>query len=57
MLLYDGTTLIGTLTLVNGVATLTTSSLAVGTHSIKAVYQGDTTHQGSTSSIISQVIK
>jgi hypothetical protein len=57
VLLYDGTTLIGTLTLVNGVATLTTSTLAVDTHGIKAVYQGDTTHQGSTSSIINQVIK
>ena len=57
VLVYGGTTVIGTLTLVNGVATLTTSTLAVGTHSIKAVYQGDTTHYGSTSSTISQVIK
>jgi hypothetical protein len=34
----DGSTIIGTGALVNNVATLTTSALAVGTHSITAVY-------------------
>ena len=38
---YDGETLIGTLNLADGSAVLTTDELTLGTHSIKAVYQGD----------------
>ena len=38
---YDGTTLLGSGTLVLGVATYVTSSLAVGPHSITAAYGGD----------------
>jgi YD repeat-containing protein len=41
---YNGTTLIGTATIVNGLAMLTTSSLPVGSMSIRAEYAGDTTH-------------
>jgi Bacterial Ig-like domain (group 3) len=56
----DGTTALGTGTLstVGGfqVATFTTSTLAVGTHSITAVYGGDANNTGSTSAILSQVI-
>jgi subtilase family serine protease len=56
----DGTTALGTRTLstVGGfqVATFTTSTLTVGTHSITAVYGGDTHNAGSTSAILSQVI-
>jgi hypothetical protein len=56
----DGTTALGTGTLstVAGsqVATFATSALAGGTHSITAVYGGDTHNAGSTSAILSQVI-
>ncbi|MEG9438125.1 Ig-like domain repeat protein [Edaphobacter sp. HDX4] len=38
---YDGTTLLGTANLSSGAASYTTSSLAVGVHSITAVYSGD----------------
>ena len=38
---YDGDTVLGTgLTLLNGIATLSTSTLTSGTHSIRAVYSG-----------------
>jgi uncharacterized delta-60 repeat protein len=57
---YDGTTLLGTVTivLVNGVptATFTTSTLSSGTHSITAVYGGDSNDQGSTSGVLSQQV-
>ena len=52
----DGTTTLGTGTLSGGVATYTTTSLAVGTHSITAVYGGATGYNGSTSSAVSQVV-
>lgn len=45
----DGSTALGTGTLSNGQATFTTSSLAVGSHAITAVYGGDSNFQGSTS--------
>ena len=53
---YNGTTLLGTGTLASGVASYTTSSLASGTHSITAVYSGDTQFLSATSSALSQVI-
>jgi hypothetical protein len=53
---YDGTTSLGTGTLSSGIATLSNSTLAVGTHSITAVYAGDSTYSGSTSSAVSIVI-
>jgi hypothetical protein len=37
-------------TLSNGTATFSTSSLAVGTHSIRAVYSGDSDYNSSQSS-------
>jgi hypothetical protein len=54
----DNGTTIGTGTLNgSGVATLTISSLSVGTHSnITAVYGGDSAHQTSTSSALSQTV-
>ncbi len=53
----DGTTSIGSGTL-NGsqVATLTISTLTAGSHSITAVYGGDTNNAGSTSVILTQNI-
>ena len=44
----DGTVVLGTQTLQNGVATFTTASLLPGTHMLTAAYQGDTTYASST---------
>lgn len=52
----DGATAIGSATLSGGVATLTTSSLAAGFHSITAVYGGDATYTGSTNTPLSQTV-
>ena len=53
----DGTTQIGSASLNgNGVATFSTSTLAVGTHSVTAVYGGDTNFNGSTSTAASVVV-
>ncbi len=52
----DGTTTLGTITVVKGQASLSTSSLAVGSHSITAVYSGDGTFAGSTSQPITQTV-
>ncbi len=52
----EGTTTLGSGTLVGGTATFVTSALAAGTHPITATYNGDTTFAGSTSSTVSQVV-
>jgi hypothetical protein len=55
----DGSTILGTATLNgSGIATFSTSSLSVGSHSITAVYGGDTDFKfaPSTSSILSQTV-
>ncbi|MCX6738761.1 MAG: YDG domain-containing protein [Candidatus Parcubacteria bacterium] len=54
----DGVTTIGTGTLSAGVATYATSTLSVSgsPHSITAVYGGDTTFSGSTSSAVAQTM-
>ena len=53
----DGSTTLGTGTLNGfGVATYTTSSLAVGQHSITAVYGGDANNAGSTSAVLTQTV-
>ncbi len=53
----DGGSAIGTSPLdASGVATLSISSLAVGTHAITALYSGDSSHDGSTSSSLSQTV-
>ena len=55
---YDSGTALGPAESVSGdVATLTTSGLALGSHSITAIYSGDTNFQGSTTvGIFSQVV-
>jgi sugar lactone lactonase YvrE len=52
----NGTTLLGSGTLSSGVATLTTSSLAVGSDPITAVYSGDTNFTGTSSGVFTQVV-
>jgi hypothetical protein len=52
----DGGTLLGTGTLSSGQAGFTTSALSVGTHSITAVYSGDTNFNPSTGPVLSQVV-
>jgi hypothetical protein len=55
---YDGTTNIGNSNLnSSGVATLTTSTLSVGTHSVTATYNGDTNFLPSTSPVLCQVVQ
>jgi hypothetical protein len=50
---YNGTTLLGTGTLnTSGVATYSTATLAVGSYSLTAAYQGDTNNNPSTSSVL-----
>jgi hypothetical protein len=45
---------LGPVTLMSGIASVSVSSLSVGTHLIVAVYNGDSTYEGSTSSAVSQ---
>jgi hypothetical protein len=52
----DATTVLGQGTLSGGVATLTTSSLAVGSHAITAVYSGSTNFVASTSGTLTQAV-
>jgi hypothetical protein len=49
---YAGTTLLGSATLVNGVATLTSAGLHAGDHSLTAVYGGDARTGSATSDAI-----
>lgn len=54
----DGTTALGNITLdAHGTATLPISTLAVGSHSITAIYNGDTDNAGSTSASLQQTIE
>jgi polygalacturonase/sugar lactone lactonase YvrE len=53
----DGSTLLGTGTITGGVASLTTASLAVGSHSITAIYSGDANFLSLTSSQLTQLIE
>jgi len=55
---YDGATLLGSaVTLAQGVATYTTSSLAVGSHSITAAYGGDSNFSALTSSAVPETVE
>jgi len=54
---YDGANLLGSAMLAGGSASFSTSSLARGTHSIKAVYGGDSNVDGATSAILSETVK
>ncbi len=56
MTFRDGATVLGTGTISSGVATYSTTTLAVATHSITAVYSGNTNFITSTSSALSQTV-
>ncbi len=49
---YSGATLLGSGTLSNGVATLTTTTLVTGSNSLTAVFPGDSNYSPSTSNIL-----
>jgi hypothetical protein len=53
----DGTTDLGKATISNGKATITTSSLAEGTHSISAIYSGDASFATVTSSVVNVAVE
>jgi hypothetical protein len=52
----DGSTMLGTGTISGGIATYSTSALAVKSHSITAAYGGDTNDSASTSPILTQTV-
>jgi Concanavalin A-like lectin/glucanases superfamily/Bacterial Ig-like domain (group 3)/MBG domain (YGX type) len=52
----DGTKILGTGTLLNGKANITTAALDRGNHAISAVYKGDAHDLGSTSTILTQTV-
>ena len=54
--LFDGATSLGSLPLSSGQGSFTTSALAAGAHSLSAVYNGDGSHQGTTSSVFVQSV-
>ncbi len=53
---FDGAASMGVVAVASGVATLVTSSLSVGSHSLTAVYSGDVNYLSSTSPVLNQVI-
>ncbi len=53
----DGSTTLGTGTLNSGQATFSISTLAVGSHAIKASYGGDTNYNTSTSATLTQTVE
>jgi hypothetical protein len=53
---YDGNTALGTGTIANGIATLTTTTLAVGTHPVTAAYGGDGDYNSATSAVYNQTV-
>jgi hypothetical protein len=54
---YNGSAVLGTAAISNGVASFTTGSLSVGSHTIKAAYGGDADFTGSSKSISQSVKK
>jgi sugar lactone lactonase YvrE len=52
----DGATVLGTVPATNGVASFTTSTLTIGSHSITVVYAGDSNCNPATSAVLSQTV-
>lgn len=53
---YSSSTLIGSGTLSGGIATLTTTTLPVGSEALKAIYPGDTNYNPSTSNVVTVTV-
>jgi hypothetical protein len=53
----DGATILGSRTLNSGIAVITGSSLAIGSHSITAFYNGDSSFNTSTSPVLAQSVR
>jgi len=53
---FDGSTLLGSVTLSGGSASFAMSSLAAGTHSITAQYTGNGSYNASTSAVLTQTV-
>jgi len=54
---FDGTALLGTPAMgTNGSASLSPTGLGLGTHTLTAVYSGDTNHAGSTSAPVTELV-
>jgi hypothetical protein len=53
---FDGTTKLGTVSLSSGTAAYSTTALSVATHSITAVYTGNSDYSTSTSPILKQTV-
>jgi hypothetical protein len=53
----DGATILGTVQLTSGTASLTTSALGVGSHTIAAIYSGSGNFSGSTSASVTQLVR
>jgi len=53
---FDGSTLLGSGSLVDNVATFATSSLTAGSHTITAIYSGDTHYASSTTASLTEQI-
>lgn len=56
IMFFDGTSLLATMTLNKSKATFSTSTLATGTHSLTAVYSGDSFYNPNTSAIVKQTV-
>jgi hypothetical protein len=54
--IFDNGNLLAAVSLSLGVATYTTSALAVGTQDVVAVYEGNSTYAGSTSSEVTETV-
>jgi len=54
---FDGTTILATVDLVDGVARFTTKSLALGPHALKAEYTGDDSYLASASSVVTHTVQ
>jgi hypothetical protein len=53
---YNGTSVLGTASVMAGIATFRTAALPVGSDSITAVYGGDASNSGSTSAVLTEVV-
>jgi hypothetical protein len=56
MTFMDGSTVLGTGTITGTTATFTTTTLAIGSHPITAVYRGDSNYNSVTSAVLSETV-